>query len=52
MAIGGKPKPEACFLLVQLGWMRLSKEHYDDSLGGCVSNTQHSSWKADTLPLR
>ena len=50
-AIGGRPKPELCFLLGRLRWTLLPKESYGNSLSGCASNTQPSNWKADTLPL-
>jgi len=51
VAIGGRPKPEICFLLGQLGWMPLPKERYSNSLSGRGSNTQPFNWEADTLPL-
>ena len=47
-AVGGRPKPEACFLLERLRWTLLPKEHYSGSLSGRGSNTQPSSWEADT----
>jgi len=51
MAIGGRPKPELCFLLRQLRWTLLPKERYGNSLSGRGSNTQPSRREADTLPL-
>ena len=42
-AIGGRPKPELCFLLERLRWMLLPKERYSNSLSGCGSNTQPSN---------
>ena len=50
-AIAGRPKPEIWFLPGQLKWKLLTKEHYSSSLSGRGSNTQHSMWKADILPL-
>jgi len=42
-AIGGRPKPEICFLPGRLGWTLLPKERYGDSLSGRGSNTQPSN---------
>ena len=39
MAVGGRPKPELCFLLGRLRWTLLPKERYGNSLVGCGSNT-------------
>jgi len=50
-AIGGRPKPELCFLLGQLRWTLLPKERYSNSLNGCGSHTQPSNWEVDILPL-
>ena len=47
-AIGGRPKPELCFLPGRLRWTVLPKERYGNSLSGCGSNTQASNWEADT----
>jgi len=48
-AIGGRPKPELCFLPGRLRWTLTPKERYGNSLSGCGSNTQPSDWEADTL---
>ena len=50
-AIGGRPKPELCFLSGRLGYLLLPKERYGSSLSGCGSNTQHSNREAEYLPL-
>ena len=50
-AIGGRLKPEVCFLPGRLRWTLLPKERYGNSLSGCGSTTQPSNWEADTLPL-
>ena len=50
-ALGGRPKPELCFLPGRLRWTLLLKKRYGNSLSGCGSNTQPSNWEADTLPL-
>jgi len=50
-AIGGRPKPELCFLPGRLRWTLLPKEHYGNSLSGYGSNTQLYNWGADNLPL-
>jgi len=42
-AIGGRPKPEFCFLLGQLRWTLLPKERCGNSLSGRGSNTQPSN---------
>jgi len=47
-AIGGRPKPEMCFLPGRLRWTLLPKERYGNSLSGCGSNDQPSNWEADT----
>jgi len=47
-AISGMPVPEICFLPGQLGRTNLPKERYGDSLSGGESDTQPSSWEADT----
>ena len=41
-AIGGRPKPELCFLPRRLRWTLLPKKLYGNSLNGCGSNTQRS----------
>jgi len=41
--IGGRPKPELCFLPGRLRWTLLPKVRYGDSLSGRGSNTQPSS---------
>jgi len=46
-AIGGRPKPELCFLLGQLRWTLLPRERYGNSLSGRGSNTQ--TFKRRTL---
>jgi len=48
-AIGGRPKPEICFLPGRLGRTLLPKERYGDSLSGRGSITQPSNLEADTL---
>jgi len=50
-AIGGRSKPESCFLPGRLRWTLLSKDRYSNSLSGCGSYTQPSNWEEDTLPL-
>jgi len=47
-AIGGRLKPELCFLLGQLRWTFLPKELYSNSLSGRGLNTQPFDWEADT----
>ena len=44
-AIGGRPKPELCFLAGQLKWTFLPKERYGNSLSGRGSNNQASNWE-------
>jgi len=46
-AVGGRPKPELCFLPGRLRLTLLPKEGYGNSLIGCGSNTQPSTWEAD-----
>jgi len=48
MAIGGRSKPKIC-LSRRLRWTLLLKERYGNWLSGHGSNTQPSSWEADTL---
>jgi len=48
-AVGGRPKPELCFLPGRLRWTLFPKERYGNSLSGCRSNTQPSNWEPDTL---
>ena len=48
-AIGGRPKPELCFLPGRLRWTLLHKERYDNSLSGCGSSTQPSKWETNTI---
>jgi len=49
-AINGRPKPEICFLPGRLKWTLLPEERYN-ALSSRGSNTQPSSWEANTLPL-
>jgi len=39
-AIGGRPKPELCFLPGRLRWTILPKERYGNALSGCESKHQ------------
>jgi len=50
-AISGMPTPKICFSPGQLKRTILPKKRYSDSLSGRGSNTQPTSWEADTLPL-
>ena len=50
MAIGGRPKPEICFLPVRLRWTLFPKERYGHSLS-LGSNDQPSNWEVNTLSL-
>jgi len=50
-AIGGRSKPELCFLPGRLRWTLLPMERCGNSLSGCGSTTKPSSWGADTLLL-
>jgi len=43
--IGGRSKPGLYFLPGRLRWTLLPKERYGNSLSGCGSNTQPSSWR-------
>jgi len=38
-AIGGRPKPELCFLPGRLRWTLLPNERYGNSLSGCEHPT-------------
>ena len=51
LSLGGRPKPRWCFLSGRLRQMAVTKERYGDSIRGLGSNTQPSSWEADTLLL-
>jgi len=44
--IGGRPKPEMCFLPGRR-WTLLPNERYGNSLSGSGPNTQPSNWEAD-----